>query len=84
MTMRFPITRRSLLAAPALGAAALTPAYARPLLAGPAKPALPGWYADLEKRTFDFFWQTANRKNGLVPDRWPSSPSARSRLWAMR
>lgn len=66
------ITRRSLLAAPALGAAALTPACARPLLAEPATPALPGWYADLEKRTFDFFWQTANRKNGLVPDRWPS------------
>ncbi len=66
------ITRRSLLAAPALGAAALTPACARPLLAEPARPALPGWYADLEKRTFDFFWQTANRKNGLVPDRWPS------------
>lgn len=70
--MRIPITRRTLLAAPALGAAALTPACARPLLAEPAKPALPGWYADLEKRTFDFFWQTANRKNGLVPDRWPS------------
>jgi len=25
----------------------------------------------LEKRTFDWFWQTANPKNGLVPDRWP-------------
>ena len=70
--MRTPVTRRSLLAAPALGAVALTPACARPLLAETAKPALPGWYADLEKRTFDFFWQTVNRKNGLVPDRWPS------------
>lgn len=70
--MRTPITRRSLLAAPALGAAALTPACARPLLAEPARPALPGWYADLERRTFDFFWERANRKNGLVPDRWPS------------
>ncbi|HEY0622416.1 glucoamylase family protein [Sphingomonas sp.] len=69
---RIPITRRSLLAAPVLGAAALTPACARPLLAEPAKPALPGWYADLEKRTFDFFWERANRRNGLVPDRWPS------------
>lgn len=70
--MRIPITRRSLLAAPALGAAALTPACARPLLAEPAKPALPGWYADLERRTFNFFWEQANRGNGLVPDRWPS------------
>ncbi|WP_447727899.1 glucoamylase family protein [Sphingomonas koreensis] len=70
--MRIPVTRRSLLAAPALGAVALTPACARPLLAEPAKPALPGWYADLERRTFNFFWERANRKNGLVPDRWPS------------
>lgn len=70
--MRTPITRRSLLAAPALGLTALAPACARPLLAQPAKPALPGWYADLERRTFNFFWERANRKNGLVPDRWPS------------
>lgn len=27
---------------------------------------------DLQKRTFDFFWQTANPKNGLVPDRYPT------------
>jgi hypothetical protein len=27
---------------------------------------------DVEKRTFDFFWERANPKNGLVPDRWPS------------
>jgi hypothetical protein len=27
---------------------------------------------DLEKRTFNFFWETANPENGLVPDRWPS------------
>ncbi|HEX9162459.1 MAG TPA: glucoamylase family protein [Thermoanaerobaculia bacterium] len=27
---------------------------------------------DLEHRTFNFFWQTANPQNGLVPDRWPS------------
>lgn len=70
--MHSPITRRSLLVAPALGAAVLAPACARPLLAEPAKPALPGWYADLERRTFNFFWERANRKNGLVPDRWPS------------
>jgi hypothetical protein len=25
----------------------------------------------LERRTFDWFWKTANPKNGLVPDRWP-------------
>lgn len=27
---------------------------------------------DLQKRTFDFFWETANPKNGLVPDRYPT------------
>ncbi|WP_423606434.1 glucoamylase family protein [Sphingomonas sp. MS122] len=70
--MRIPVSRRTLLAAPALGALAFAPADARPLLAGTAKPALPDWYADLERRTFDFFWELANRNNGLVPDRWPT------------
>jgi hypothetical protein len=27
---------------------------------------------DLQHRTFLFFWETANPKNGLVPDRWPT------------
>jgi len=27
---------------------------------------------DLERRTFDWFWDLANPVNGLVPDRWPS------------
>ncbi len=26
----------------------------------------------LSKRTFEFFWQTTNPRNGLAPDRWPS------------
>lgn len=25
----------------------------------------------LQRRTFEWFWDTANPKNGLVPDRWP-------------
>jgi hypothetical protein len=29
---------------------------------------------DLQRRTFDFFWETAEPANGLVPDRWPSRP----------
>jgi hypothetical protein len=28
--------------------------------------------ADLEERTFRFFWDTANPDNGLVPDRYPT------------
>jgi hypothetical protein len=27
---------------------------------------------DIERKTFDFFWATANPKNGLVPDRYPT------------
>lgn len=27
---------------------------------------------DLERRTFDFFWDHGRGDNGLVPDRWPS------------
>jgi hypothetical protein len=26
---------------------------------------------NIEHRTFEFFWQTANPQNGLVPDHWP-------------
>ena len=32
---------------------------------------------DLERRTFDYFWELGNPVNGLVPDRWPT-PSASS------
>ena len=33
---------------------------------------LPAFYEEIERRTFQFFWETVNRKNGLVPDRWPT------------
>lgn len=36
---------------------------------------LPPLFDDIERRTFDFFWSTANPANGMVPDRFPS-PSA--------
>ena len=32
--------------------------------------------SDLEQRTFRYFWDTANPKNGLVPDRYPNPPFA--------
>lgn len=37
-------------------------------------PSIPGGFSidDLERRTFAWFWDTANPVNGLVPDRWPS------------
>lgn len=33
---------------------------------------LPPLFDDIERRTFNFFWETANPTNGLVPDRWPT------------
>ena len=32
----------------------------------------PRFYEEIERRTFRWFWDTVNRKNGLVPDRWPT------------
>jgi len=33
---------------------------------------------DLEKRTFGFFRDSANQKNGLIPDHWPDDPTDKS------
>lgn len=50
---------------------------APPALAQRAAPSTPVVAAttpsleDIEHRTFEFFWQTANPENGLVPDHWP-------------
>jgi hypothetical protein len=38
-----------------------------PLLAPPLTPV----FDDLEHRTFDYFWKTANPETGLIPDRYP-------------
>ena len=72
MTASQFLDRRELLGGGiALGAAASLPCCAAPLAAGPAK-SLPPFYEDIERRTFKFFWETVNRTNGLVPDRWPT------------
>lgn len=44
------------------------------LTAAPGQPrrALPSFYEEIEERTFRFFWERANRRNGLVPDKWPT------------
>jgi hypothetical protein len=36
------------------------------------RPAAVPFLDDLQKRTFDFFWETTNPANGLVPDRYPT------------
>jgi len=47
----------------------------RPAQPAPAdKPELPPLFRDIERRTFQFFWDTTNEKNGLTPDRYPSRP----------
>ena len=42
----------------------------------PVKPELPPLFRDIERRTFQFFWDTTNEANGLTPDRFPSRPFA--------
>src|SRR5690348_16175679 len=65
------IDRRSpIKGSPLLLAGAALPSWAR-ALAG-AQNSLPPFYEEIEQRTFRWFWDTVNRKNGLVPDRWPS------------
>lgn len=39
-----------------------------------ATASLPPLFDDIERRTFDFFWETTNAENGLAPDRHPSRP----------
>ena len=41
-------------------------------IAAAAAKKLPAFYDEIERRTFRFFWDTVNRRNGLVPDRWPT------------
>jgi hypothetical protein len=35
---------------------------------------LPALFDDIERRTFEFFWETTPADNGLAPDRFPSQP----------
>jgi hypothetical protein len=45
-----------------------------PAAAEPGRPELPPLFRDIERRTFQFFWDTTNEANGLTPDRFPSRP----------
>lgn len=63
------VDRRGFIAASSLVLAGTAmPAWAS-LDAGPS---LPPFYDEIERRTFRWFWDRVNRKNGLVPDRWPT------------
>jgi hypothetical protein len=39
---------------------------------GHGSPVVDPFLIDLQERTFHFFWDTANPKNGLIPDRFPT------------
>ena len=66
-----PLTRRALLAHGAgFALAASLPAEAA--AAAPPSAAELAFLDDLERRTFDFFWETTDARTGLAPDRWPT------------
>jgi hypothetical protein len=59
--------------------AALACASPRGVAAPPAPTAaaLPALFEDIQARTFRYFWETADPRTGLVPDRYPrASPSS--------
>src|SRR5437868_6253637 len=65
------VDRRSLIKGSSLVAAsAALPSWTSAF--GAASKSLPPFYDEIERRTFLFFWETANAKTGLVPDRWPT------------
>ncbi len=70
------LTRRDALVALAAGAAlaAVAPraATARARDSPGALP-LPALFADIEERTFRYFWETTDPVTGLAPDRWPAA-----------
>ena len=49
---------------------------ARDIASSSPRPALDPFFDDLEQRTFQFFWDTANPENGLVPDKAPANSAS--------
>ncbi len=66
------LSRRGLLAGSVAAAALPILGGCAARLAPSSSNWLPAFYSDIEQRTFHFFWETVNRANGLVPDRWPT------------
>ncbi|MDE2448794.1 MAG: hypothetical protein KGO22_07480, partial [Gammaproteobacteria bacterium] len=58
---------------PSAGAPAPTPTFeASGALREPEAVLFDPFLSELEERTFRYFWDTANPKNGLIPDRYPT------------
>lgn len=51
---------------------ACAPTAAPPGQGSALAPAPEAFLDTLQERTFGYFWETANPRNGLVPDRWPT------------
>jgi hypothetical protein len=64
------------LAGPAFADSAIPAPQLGPAIHGSHAVAFDPFLDDLEQRTFRYFWDTANPKNGLVPDRYPNTPFA--------
>ena len=60
----------SLLAGAACGGNRITAPASQP--APRAVPNADAFLDDVEQRTFRWFWETTNPRNGLTPDRWPT------------
>lgn len=54
------------------GCAAVTDPSSGPTPAAPSAAAQEAFLDTLQERTFRWFWETTNPRNGLVPDRWPT------------
>jgi hypothetical protein len=82
--MMHVLVRTRLTCLVALGACVLLPACQPPAKKAPPErmrvaPVVPlrqldPLFEDIEKRTFNFFWETTEGATGLVPDRWPNPP----------
>jgi hypothetical protein len=73
--MRIPSRLVSLLLSLSLVACALAPSVNPDAGASSRRRAVAHpspFLEDLEQRTFQWFWDTTNPENGLVPDRWPT------------
>jgi hypothetical protein len=57
---------------PATATAPIHTAEASGALREPQAVLFDPFLSELEERTFRYFWETANPKNGLIPDRFPS------------
>jgi hypothetical protein len=57
---------------PSASAPAPTLAEASGALLEPQAVLFDPFLSELEERTFHYFWETANPKNGLIPDRYPT------------